>query len=73
MLFAILTAAGLLAAAPLHAQDATLTPDFYFPTAAELPTGVELEEAAGARPIGTEGDLQERRLMPPAFRRRGWR
>ena len=71
ILSAILIAAGLLAAAPLHAQDATLTPDFYLPTAAELPAGVELQEAAGPRPVGTEGDLQERRSyassLPPAL------
>ena len=71
ILSAILIAAGLLTAAPLHAQDATPTPDFYLPTAAELPAGVELQEASGPRPIGTEGDLQERRnyvsSLPPAL------
>ncbi len=71
MLSVILIAAALLAAAPLHAQDATPTPDFYLPTAAELPAGVVLQEALGPTPLGIEGDLQERRnyasSLPPAL------
>jgi hypothetical protein len=47
-----------------------LTPDFYLPTAAELPPGLELQETHGPSSLGELGDLQEQRLytahLPPA-------
>ena len=58
----LIAAAGLLWVAPFAVQRASLTPNFYLPTAAELPAGLELKETHGPRSLGELGDLQEQRI-----------
>lgn len=70
MLRAVLVAVCLSVSVSPWPAYAALAPDSYLPTVAELPPGVELRQADGARQVGLSGGVEETRLysstLPPA-------